>query len=226
MKNFHYENIWNKKIGANTILVALLVFVLVVFTGCNQNPKTGNNTNKENSLLEQTENEGIKLGNDGVNAGIARDEDDVTAVSQGKQASDDMVAMSIEDYGRQDPFLPTSEQIVLKSKPAVSYDLLPPPEVITTDTTASEVITTTVSGIMYDKYSPSAILKINDADYLVRTGDSVNGYNILAIARDCVTVQHGANVYKAGVGELLSSEGVNFNNVSNLENKFGGNKKK
>lgn len=203
---------------------AMLMFVFAVVTGCAQN---ASNKPEQNDIpISQTENEGVKVGNDGVNAGIAKDDDDVTIVSQGRTISDGMVAMSIEDYGRPDPFLPASEQIITKAKPSVSYDLLPPPEIITTDTTATEVITTTVSGIMYDKYSPSAILKIGGADYLVRSGDDINGYKVLAISRDCVTVQHGANVYKAGVGELLTGSGINFNNVSNLGTKFGGNKKK
>jgi hypothetical protein len=32
----------------------------------------------------------------------------------------------------------------------------------------------------------------------------------------------GANVYKAGIGEILTEGSMNHNNVSNLENKFGG----
>ena len=39
-----------------------------------------------------------------------------------------------------------------------------------------------------------------------------------------VTVQYGSNVYKAGVGELFTGEGINFNTISNLESKFGGRK--
>ena len=87
-------------------------------------------------------------------------------------------------------------------------------------------MTTKVSGIMFDKFNPSAILNISGADYLVRTGDVVNNYKVLSIAQDTVTVQYGANVYKAGVGELFTGEGINYNTISNLQNKFGGNKNK
>ena len=41
-------------------------------------------------------------------------------------------------------------------------------------------------------------------DYLVRTGDVINNYKILAIYKDNVAVQLGDNIYKAGVGELLA----------------------
>ena len=77
---------------------------------------------------------------------------------------------------------------------------------------------------MYDTYNPSAILNIKGSDYLVRSGDIINGYKILAIGKELVTVQKGANVYKAGVGELFNESGINYNTVSNLESKFGGRK--
>ena len=57
---------------------------------------------------------------------------------------------------------------------------------------------------------------------MVRTGDIINNYKVLSIGKDNVTVQLGANVYKAGVGQLFTGEGINYNTISNLENKFGG----
>ena len=81
---------------------------------------------------------------------------------------------------------------------------------------------TIVSGILYDKYSPSAILNIEGSDYLVKKGDVVNNYKVVNIMQDSVTVQLGANVYKAGIGEILTEGNLNHNNVSNLKNKFGG----
>ncbi len=97
-----------------------------------------------------------------------------------------------------------------------------PPETITEDADAIEVVKTKVSGIMYDKYNPSAILNINGSDHLVRSGDLINNYKILAINPDNVTVQLGHNIYKAGVGQMFTGEGVNYNSVANLERKFGG----
>jgi hypothetical protein len=35
-------------------------------------------------------------------------------------------------------------------------------------------------------------------------------------------VQLGANVYKAGIGEILTEGNLNYNEVSNLNNRFGG----
>ena len=80
---------------------------------------------------------------------------------------------------------------------------------------------------MYDNYNPSAILNIDGVDYLVRSGDTVgnavgDNYKVLSISKSVVTVQSGSNVYKAGVGQLLSYDDINKSNIVNLENKFGG----
>ena len=127
------------------------------------------------------------------------------------------------DSSRLHKFLNITEEMVKPKpkKPAYANYLMPPPETITVDSTATEVMTTKVSGIMYDKFNPSAILNISGSDYLVRTGDVINGYKILSIGKETVTVQYGSNVYKASVGELFTGNGINFNTVSNLNSKFG-----
>ena len=135
------------------------------------------------------------------------------------------VILGGEDYGRSDPFLPSG---ITGEKMNLGYgiDLEPPPETITVDTEATEIITTKVSGILYDEMNPSSILNIGGTDYLVRTGDVINGYKVLSIAKNYVAVQYGANIYKAGVGELFNAGEIKHNTVSNLENKFGGNKER
>lgn len=222
---------FKNKVGAIAATIILLIAFLINTTGCTQ--KQSANDSFEPSLTKELSKENIKVGDDGVNAAIAPDNDDVAIVSglnknnKAEETEDistgtAMVAMSIEDSGRSDPFLPYNEKVVVKAKPKFSYDLLPPPETITVDTSAQEVVGTKVSGIMYDRYNPSAIINISGSDYLVRSGDTINGYKVLSITKDTVTVQHSSNVYKAGVGELFAGNGVNFNTISNLEGKFGG----
>ncbi len=101
-------------------------------------------------------------------------------------------------------------------------DIVPPPEFVNNNSDAARVMDTIVSGILFDKYSPAAILNIEGNDYLVKKGDIVNNYKVLAIAQDSVTVKLGENVYKAGIGEILTEGTINHNDVSNLNNKFGG----
>ena len=151
--------------------------------------------------------------------------------------NDKMVVMKVEDTGRMDPFMPASEAEAKKAEEAkknggldlekakLQYDLVDPPTSSSADSDAEKILSTKVSGIMYDSDSPSAILNIEGSDYLVRSGDVVNGYKVLSIQPTIVTVQLGANVYQAGVGQLLVTDGIQYNTVSNLDKKFGGAKK-
>ena len=133
-----------------------------------------------------------------------------------------MIMVSVVDSGRSNPFLPASENYSTKSG-SMAY-LTSPPETLPTNSDAGKVMTTTISGILFDKYNPSAIINIEGSDYLVKKGDVVNNYKILAINKDQVMVQLGKNMYKAGVGEILSAtEGLNYNVIANLNKKFGGN---
>ena len=122
------------------------------------------------------------------------------------------------------PFLPYRDidGKAKAGKDVPEYDLVEPPESVDSNSDAIRVMDTIVSGILYDKYSPSAILNIEGNDYLVKKHDTVNNYEILNITRDSVTVKLGANVYKAGIGEILTEGTINHNKVSNLNNKFGG----
>lgn len=123
------------------------------------------------------------------------------------------------------PFLPYRDISGSSVSDVPQFDLLEPPEVVNESSDAARVMDTIVSGILYDKYSPSAILNIEGNDYLVKKGDVVNNYKVLNIMQDSVTVKLGANTYKAGIGEILTEGSINHNDVSNLSSKFGGEKR-
>lgn len=121
------------------------------------------------------------------------------------------------------PFVPyrtLDNNSSVKDVPA--FNLVEPPEVVNENSDAARVMDTVVSGILYDKFSPSAILNIEGNDYLVKKGDVVNNYKVLNILQDSVTVKLGSNVYKAGIGEILTEGTLKHNDVANLSNKFGG----
>lgn len=128
------------------------------------------------------------------------------------------VMISVSSTGRADPFMPSSEGLT----GAYAY-LTPPPETLPVNNDAGKVMATTISGILYDKYSPSAIINIEGTDYLVKRGDIINKYRVLSIGKTQVAVQLGRNIYKAGVGELLTQASFNEGNISNLNKRFGGN---
>ena len=120
------------------------------------------------------------------------------------------------------PFLPYKELKSKSTSDIPTYSLVEPPDELSEVSTAARLMDTIVSGILYDKFSPSAILNIEGNDYLVKKGDVVNNYKIVNIMPDSVTVKLGENVYKAGIGEILTEGSLNHNVVSNLDNKFGG----
>ena len=120
------------------------------------------------------------------------------------------------------PFLPYRDIGGTSVSDVPNYELIEPPEAINENSDAARVMDTIVSGILYDKYSPSAILNIEGNDYLVKKGDVVNNYKVMNIMQDSVTVKLGNNVYKAGIGEILTEGEVTHNDVSNLSKKFGG----
>ncbi len=214
----------NKKIGVGLAII-FLVIIMVNTTGCTPNQSSDSAEDVMNlPAAEEQPKQDVKVGNDGVNAAIADDSTNDVAIVAEEKDDTKMIAMSVEDTGRADPFLPEEERVAStpKPKPKPPSYLMAPPEAITQDPDAVKVVQTKVSGIMYDKYNPSAILNINGADHLVRSGDIINDYKVLSINHDTVTVQLGQNVYKAGVGQLFTGEGINYNSVANIQNKFGG----
>ena len=164
-----------------------------------------------------------KLPNGSVK-GHSEDEVEIMSAANAKLKSGKRIMITVAGSGRSNPFLPAGENYTSSSPSSLpKFALLPPPETLATGSQAEAVMGTTISGILFDKYSPSAILNIAGTDYLVKRGDVINSYHVLSISKDQVIVQLGKNVYKAGVGELLSAGLMNYNTVANLNKKFGGN---
>ncbi len=120
-----------------------------------------------------------------------------------------------------DPFLPYRDVSVSFNAPP-KFELMEPPESSLDGSDAARVMDVAVSGILYDIYSPSAILNIEGNDHLVKKGDLISNYKVLDINKNTVTVQLGKNVYRAGIGEMLTTNDIHYNKVSNLNSKFGG----
>lgn len=110
-----------------------------------------------------------------------------------------------------------------------SFNLPVPPTSLAPETTAAAKITRTkVVGIMYNKNNPSAIINVDNKDYLVRQGDKIIGqeYKVMQINPNWIAVSLGSNVYAASIGELFSREDLDRskNDLYNLKNRFGGRK--
>lgn len=200
----------------NALLLPLFL-VLLVFsaTGC------GNTDSEDLSSASETQ---VDIPGDAPGAAqdAASGDSSVTVVDDDSTDSGKMVDVALESVGRANPFLPSKEGKLLADKAGLNFDLMEPPVTPQPDEYTQKVMATKISGIMFDKENPSAILNIEDTDYLVRSGDVINGYKILAISPSTVTVQLGPNIYKAGVGEVVDDGELNMNTVPNLSSKFGG----
>lgn len=193
------------------IISSLVYLSVVLFQDKNNNSKL-NNTNLQTSEMSDRTSQ--------------MQDEDIDLVDIEISEPDVMVTLSVEDTGRSDPFLPANEAPI----PTINtnyrgYDLMAPPDQVTYDPEASQVVKTKVSGILYDNIRPSAILNISGSDYLVRPSDYINGYKVLSITKDLVTVQLGKNIYKAHVGEVMNNSPINQNTVYDLEHRFGGAKR-
>lgn len=134
------------------------------------------------------------------------------------------VVVSIGNEGRENPFLPFKEEkVALPGKySSADFDIIEPPTAVLPDPKAMQLMETTISGIMYDYRNPSAIVNINGQDQLVRKHDKLNGFTVLDITRDKVVIKSGTNIYRASVGQSITTEDVNFNDIANLNHKFAG----
>lgn len=131
------------------------------------------------------------------------------------------VAVSVGGGGRLDPFMPYTEKNLTMFNP--DFDIVAPPEQLSVNPAVQEMMKATVSGIMYQKGgASSAIVNINGSDQLVRVGDKVDGQSIIDITRDRVVMKQGSNIFRVAVGQSIESTGITYNNVSNLNKKFGG----
>jgi len=217
------ENITGMLMKKRIKMLFTLVFAMVLalnLSGCGSKTET---EELPGELPQQQETEIPSAESSGNDAATS-----MVEIPQ-EEDTDKMVSVPVENLGRANPFLPPSEAILAATSvpdEKLKYDLLEPLDVPSADPGAQKVVTTKVSGIMYDKTNPSAILNIEGSDYLVRSGDVINGYKVLSIAKNAVTVQMGSNVYKVGVGQLVADGQVdiNYNKVANLNKKFGGSK--
>jgi len=113
------------------------------------------------------------------------------------------VVVSIENYGRLDPFMPYSEKSIASSSVPAFSDIPLPPSVGEADTSVKDLIQAKVAGILYDRYRPTAILNILGEDHLVKKGESISDFYIQDIQKDYVVVKSGYNVYKTSIGEIV-----------------------
>ncbi len=208
-----------KKVFLALVCIAIIAGIAFAFM-----PKAEEKVAKDVPAALETAKPAVEKTVQAPNAELKTPQEEEVEIDVVEQSDSKMVSLNVEDLGRSNPFLPSSESFTDLRK--YGFELMAPPETLAEEEAeAVKVMTTKVSGIMYQPNNPSAILNIEGEDYLVRSGDYINNYRVLSIDKDMVTVQLGINVHKARVGEIISDSTVNYNNVYDLENKFGGARK-
>lgn len=103
------------------------------------------------------------------------------------------------------------------------FEIIEPPTTSVPDENVTKLLNTQISGILYDKDSPSAIINLNGTDSFVKAGDVISGYKIDLITKDKVQISYKNNQYVASVGELFTKGKLEKqSNIANLEKKFAG----
>ena len=131
--------------------------------------------------------------------------------------------------GRDNPFMPI-QKYATSSIPdtAVMYDRSgipkPPDSYGEKEKEVSDLMSISVSGIMYDSVKPSAIITHDDNDYFVQKGDKLDDYRIVEIGKTYVMIALGQNVYKANIGEEFKIDTKQYGIAEYIPPKNGGGK--
>ncbi len=140
------------------------------------------------------------------------------------KTQDGQVAVPVRMGGRSEPFYPIGYRMPTVSADINDYPLAPavPSYEMADLDRLNELTQITVSGILYDTVRPSAIIKAGKVDHLVHKGDVVEGCKIVDITRNEVVIKTGNNVFKANIGQAVTtapSESVakyNYNQMNDV----------
>lgn len=162
--------------------------------------------------------------NDKVSANLVSDQNQLTylalAKASGKPAQkstkiiddEESVVVNVSNLGRSNPFKPyTEKSLIMNQIPVIN---VPQPPQLNSDPTYTTLFGIKVSGILYDSKRPSAIINVDNADYLVHKGDFLFNFYVNDITYDKVAIKYGNNIYRAGIGEIIEGI-VNINPVNN-----------
>ncbi len=166
-----------------------------------------------------------------MSSAASRTLENVLEESSNKSNKEDTVIIDVVSFGRDNPFKPYRKYSIITGDmgiPGVPADLakdISPPPLYTpgTDNKLQDLMSSKVSGILYDPDGKStAIINVKDADYMVRTGDSIFGFNILKINKNKVTLEYNNNTYSVSPGEVIESEGITVDPVIRNAPQFAG----
>jgi|GEM_PF-2671756 len=123
-------------------------------------------------------------------------------------SDEETVIINVSNFGRSNPFKPFVEKsLIIDSvfqNPLINN--IPKPPEYDPDPNFSTLFGIKVSGILYDASKPSAIINVDNSDYLVHKGDFLFNFYVKDITSDKIAIKYGNNIYRAGIGEII--EGI------------------
>jgi Tfp pilus assembly protein PilP len=128
--------------------------------------------------------------------------------------NEETVVINVSNFGRSNPFKPYVEKSIILNQPSFqeSFINVPKPPEYQPDPNFSTLFGIKVSGILYDAVKPSAIINVDNSDYLVHKGDYLFNFYVKDITYDKIAIKYRNNVYRAGIGEIIEVI-VNINPV-------------
>lgn len=189
-----------KIIGVTLILLLLIaetVFIICQNSG-NEEKVSANLANNQNQLTY-----------------LALSKPTAKPVQKDTKIIDDeeSVVVNVSNLGRSNPFRPYSEKSLTINKQIPIINVPQPPQ-LNADPNYTTLFGIKVSGILYDARRPSAIINVDNMDYLVHKGDFLFNFYVSDITFDKIAIKYGNNVYRAGIGEIIEGI-VNINPVNN-----------
>ena len=213
-----------KKQQVSPLLVALLFAILVagatylIFNFRSRNEE-------EDAIVNPPAQENVEAENnqDAVSDSAIPvvNEEEVDQLKPEENQEEKKETINVIPTGRTDPFLPLGKYLYkpvvagktqIKTINNIDYDSItipkPPKKYGEISEFTQQLMTITVSGIMYDKIKPSAIITYHNEDYFVQIGDKLDDFKVVDIYPNSVIVSYGKNTYRANLGQELKIERI------------------
>jgi len=193
------------KINLIFLIIILLIGTAFVFSQdrCSKSSSFENTSNRESDFkqlrylaLAQNNNSNVKINNS-------------------SEDNEDTVIINVSNFGRSNPFKPYMEKSLYNVNIPTQLPPInvPKPPEYNPDPNFNSLFGIKVSGILYDSQKPSAIINVDNSDYLVHKGDFIFNFYVKDITPDKIAIKYQNNVYRAGIGEIIEGI-VNINPVS------------
>lgn len=204
-----------KILNFNFSILLMTVFgtiLAIIVTGCTPQNESSvlktPTTQTKSATLAQVSNQPVS----------ALDQANAQSTVADSSESEETVVVNVSNIGRSNPFKPFIEKSLMLGSgfsggisgemPTIKIPNLnvPQPPNYSENSSVSTLLKIKVNGILYDPVRSSAIINVDDNDYMVHKGDFIFNFYVKNITQDKVTIKTGNNIYSAGLGEIIDGD--------------------